>query len=112
MYGLYMRYSHLRLPESNQCTYLRTTPVANLDYLIYPQLLELFIDSHGVILLWHARNSRKIEQGLYRMLHLPSTIISEAERGYNILPSLREGNPHQLRCIQLQCEYRAFSQCE
>lgn len=46
-----MRYSHLQLPRSTQCTYLGTTPVANLDYLIYPQLLELFNDSRKVVLL-------------------------------------------------------------
>jgi hypothetical protein len=57
--------------------------MANLDYLIYPQLPGLFINSHGIVHLGHAHNSRKIEQDLYSMLHLPSSMINgqcEAER--------------------------------
>jgi hypothetical protein len=57
--------------------------MANLDYLIYPQLPGLFINSHGIVRLGHAHSSRKIEQDLYSMLHLPSSMINgqcEAER--------------------------------
>ena len=57
--------------------------MANLDYLIYPQLPGLFKNSHGIVRLGYAHSSRKIEQDLYSMLHLPSSMINgqyEAER--------------------------------
>jgi hypothetical protein len=57
--------------------------MANLDYLIYPQLPGLFINSHGIVRMGHAHNSQKIGQDLYSMLHLPSSMVNgqcEAER--------------------------------
>jgi hypothetical protein len=66
-----------------QRTYLRAATMADLDYLIYPQLPGLFINSHGIVRLGYARNSRKIGQDLYSMLHLPSGMINgqcKAER--------------------------------
>lgn len=94
--------------------YLRTAKMANLDYLICPQLPGLFINFHTVVRLRHAHNSQKIGQNLYSMLHLPSSMINDNVklRGDNVMPFSREGNPHQHCYTQLPCEYRVFSQCE
>lgn len=73
----------LQLFTPTKSTYLRSALVANLDYLIYPQLPELFIDSHGGG-RGHAHNSRKTERGLYSMLHLPSTIINVMPRDFTM----------------------------
>jgi hypothetical protein len=67
----------------HQRTYLRPATMANLNYLIYPQLPGLLITSHSIVRLGHAHNFRKIGQDLYSMLHPPTSMINrefEAER--------------------------------
>ena len=69
-------------PRSGRYTYLRAAAVTNLNDLVYPQLRKGFIDvNHSPPR--YAHNSQRIEQDLYRKLHLPKGIInqpSEAER--------------------------------